>query len=80
MKRPLSSLDIVAWIGTACVIVGYGLFSLGVFPSALPYHILNFFGSLAVAAISYRRRVWQPFTINAAFAVFALIAVMRIIF
>lgn len=78
MKRALTPLDIAAWLGTICIIVGYALFSTGVFSNPLPYHILNLLGSIAVAAISYRRHVWQPFTINTVFAIFALIAIIRI--
>lgn len=70
-------LDIVAWLGTALIIVSYGLLSLGLLPNVLLYHTFNLLGSLAVAAISYKHRVWQPFTVNACFVIFALIAIIR---
>ncbi len=76
-KKIFSALEIIAWIGTVLILAGYGLFSLGVFSNALPYHILNLLGSVAVAAISYRRKVWQPFVINACFALFAAVAIVR---
>ena len=77
-SKTLSPLEIIAWIGTALILLGYGLFSFGLLPSAIPYHILNLLGSIAVAAISYRRHVWQPFIINACFALFAAIALIRL--
>lgn len=70
-------LNAIAWLGTAFIIVSYGLLSLGLLPNVLLYHILNLIGSAAVAAISYKRRVWQPFTVNVCFAIFATIAIIR---
>ena len=70
-------IDIIAWIGTACILIGYGLFSTGIVPDVMVYHVLNCLGSIAVATISYRRKVWQPFVINATFAILAFIAIVR---
>lgn len=77
-KRPTSQLETIAWIGTGLILLGYGLFSIGAFPDPTPYHIMNLFGSIAVALIAHRRRDWQPFVINACFAIFALVAIGRI--
>ena len=70
-------LDIIGWIGTALVLGGYGLYTLGIVPDIMVYHYLNFIGSLGVIAISSYRRAWQPVTINAFMAFFALIAIIR---
>lgn len=70
-------IDYLAWIGTVCILVGYGLFSTGLVPDPLTYHILNCVGSIAVALISWRRKIWQPFVINAVFATLAFIAIIR---
>lgn len=59
------------------VLAGYGLFTTGIIPDVMVYHALNLFGSLGVGAISYYRKVWQPFIINATFAVFACVALAR---
>ena len=71
-------LDILGWVGTALILIGYGLFTTNIVPDVIVYHILNLIGSVGVAAISYHRRVWQPVVINVTFAVFALIAIVRI--
>lgn len=70
-------IDIAGWIGAALIIIGYGLYATGIIPDIIIYHLLNLFGSIGVAAISYYRKVWQPAIINTCFAVFATIAVIR---
>lgn len=77
MKKYDKVLDILGWIGTALILTGYGLYSTGIVPDVIVYHYLNLLGSVGVAAISYRRKVWQPVVINVTFAVFALIAIVR---
>lgn len=77
MKKYDKLLDILGWIGTALILIGYGLYSTGIVPDVIVYHILNLTGSIGVAAISYHRKVWQPVVINVVFALFAFIAVYR---
>ena len=81
IKNPPSSLIIeaAAWAGTILIITNYGLLSLDLLPSILPYHMFNLLGSTAIAVISYKRKVWQPFVVNACFALFAVIAIIRYI-
>lgn len=71
--------EIIGWIGTVLVLASYILLSTGVIEASLPYHAMVGIGSIGVALISYKKRVWQPFIINAVFFTFALIAVLRII-
>ena len=77
MKKYDKLLDILGWVGTTLILLGYGLYSTGVVPDVIVYHWLNLIGSIGVAAISYRRKVWQPVVINVTFALFALIAIIR---
>lgn len=77
MKKYDKLLDILGWVGTALILLGYGLFTTGIVPDVIIYHILNLLGSIGVAAISYSRKVWQPVVINVTFAIFALIAITR---
>ena len=77
MKKYDKLLDILGWIGTALILIGYGLFTTGIVPDVIVYHCLNLLGSIGVAAISYSRKVWQPVVINVTFAIFALIAIAR---
>lgn len=78
MKKYDKLLDILGWVGTALILIGYGLFTTNIVPDVIVYHILNLIGSIGVAAISYHRKVWQPVVINVTFAIFALIAIVRI--
>jgi hypothetical protein len=77
MKKYDKLLDVLGWIGTALILIGYGLFTTGIVPDVIVYHCLNLTGSIGVAAISYHRKVWQPVVINVTFSVFALIAIIR---
>jgi hypothetical protein len=77
MKKYDKLLDILGWVGTAFILTGYGLYSTGIVPDVIVYHILNFIGSIGVATISYHRKVWQPVVINVTFALFALVAILR---
>lgn len=77
MKKYDKILDILGWIGTALILTGYGLFTTGIVPDVIVYHILNLLGSIGVAAISYYRKVWQPVVINVTFSIFALVAIIR---
>lgn len=70
-------LDAIGWVGTALIIGGYGLYTTGITPDIIVYHVLNFIGSIGVIAISYYRKIWQPVVINGSFAIFALIAIVR---
>ena len=76
-QRKEQLINAAAWVGTAMILTGYGLFSTGLVPEPLPYHVLNLFGSVAVGYISYRRKVWQPAVINTVFAILAAIAIIR---
>lgn len=71
--------EIIGWIGTAFVIGSYALLSTGIISGDdYLYHLMVLLGSVGVAAISYLRRAYQPFVINAFFVVIALIALIRL--
>ena len=80
MKKYDKLLDILGWVGTALILIGYGLFTTGIVPNVIVYHFLNLIGSVGVAAISYRRKVWQPVVINITFAIFAIVAITKYFF
>lgn len=70
-------LDTIGWIGTAFILIGYGLYTTGIVPDVIVYHACNFVGSTGVAMVVWKRKVWQPVVINVTFAIFALIALIR---
>lgn len=71
--------ELVGWIGTALVLIGYALLATGVIASDICYYIPMLIGSLGVAYISYIKRAWQPCVLNAIFALFSAIALIRIL-
>ena len=71
--------ETIGWIGTVLVLASYALLSTGIVEANLLYHAMVGSGSIGVALISYKKRVWQPFIINVVFFSFALIAVLRIL-
>ncbi len=77
IKIRIIALSALCVISVAGALLGYGLYATGIIPDIIIYHLLNLFGSIGVAAISYYRKVWQPAIINTCFAVFATIAVIR---
>lgn len=70
-------MEVIGWAGTVLILVGYAMFSTGIIPDVMVYHILNLIGSIGVAALSYHRRIWQTAIINTAFAFFAAVALLR---
>lgn len=71
--------EIIGWVGTAAVLLGYVLLSTGVIGSDLRYFIINLAGSLGVVYISYVKRAWQPCVLNIVFAILSIIAIARIL-
>jgi len=71
--------ELVGWIGTALVLLGYALLATGVIASDIRYYIPMLIGSLGVAYISYIKRAWQPCVLNAIFALFSAVALIRIL-
>ncbi len=75
-----SLLDqIVGWIGTAILLGGYILLSLGIFDNDWRYHASMFFGSIGLVWIAFRTKVWQVVLLNGVFATVALIALVRLL-
>lgn len=78
-KRARDAYESLGWIGVALVLGSYALLSLGIVGgNSAPYHAFVLAGSVLVAAISYKKRVYQPAILNTAFALLAAIALARI--
>lgn len=72
--------EIAGWIGVVFIAGSYSLLALGVVDGqSLFYHSLVLAGSVFVAGISYRKHAYQPFILNALFAILAMLAIIRII-
>ncbi len=75
MKR----YEIIGWLGATLVLGSYILLSTGMIHDALPYYVMVGAGSIGVGAISYKKKIWQPFVINTVFFSFSIVAILRIL-
>ena len=71
--------ELIGWLGTICVLLGYILLSTGLIESDLRYFVPTCIGSAGVAFISYIKKAWQPCILNIIFAVFSAVAIIRIL-
>ena len=70
--------EIYGWTGTALVLLAFFLNSFGYVPaSGLTYQLLNLVGGLGLAAISYRKKAYQPVAINIVWTAISLVAIVR---
>ena len=71
----------MGWIGTAGVLLAYGLLSVGIIAGeTLLYHFLMLVGSVGLAIITYHRKTYQPLVVNVVFSILALTALVRLLF
>lgn len=69
------------WYGVVAIIAAYGLLSFGVLEShGLTYQLLNLTGGIGIVIDAIADKNTQPAVLNTIWAVFALIAIARIIF
>lgn len=79
-KRNNTIYEAFGWSGVVLVIGSYGLLATGIVDgSSALYHSLVLVGALGVALVSYKKHDYQPAVLNTIFAVFALIALARIV-
>lgn len=72
--------ELAGWAGVVFIAGSYGLLALGfVDGQSLLYHSLVLAGSVFVALISFIKTAYQPFILNAIFAILAVLAILRII-
>jgi len=70
--------EVFGWIGTAAVLVAYALVSWRfIGPDSLPAVCLNLAGGLGIAAVSIKKRAYQPAVLNVFWAVIAIIVILR---
>ncbi len=76
MKR---LIEICGWYGTAAIILAYGLVSFSLLqPTSLAYQLLNATGAMGIAAISFRKKAYQPGVLNVIWTLIALVAIVKI--
>jgi len=74
-------VDIAGWIGALCILGGYALLSTTVISGdSLAYNLLMLVGGIGIAIVSYAKSALQPAILNTFFALFAVYALVRILF
>lgn len=63
-KKSEAWIEIVGWIGAACVLGAYVARSLGHLPDEFVYQSLNAIGSLGILIVASKKRAWQPAALN----------------
>lgn len=83
MKQKTTSriVDIFGWVGALCILGGYALLSTTVIDGdSLAYNLLMLVGGVGIAVISYAKSALQPAVLNTFFSLFAIYALVRILF
>jgi hypothetical protein len=77
--RPFSlPAEVAGWYGTLAILGAYAAVSFQwLAPTAVATQVLNLTGALGVAWVCWRRRTWQPFWLEAIWAVIALVTLAR---
>ncbi len=77
MKR---AIEVAGWYGVIAILAAYGLVSFNVIGSSGPiYQLLNLTGGGSIALASVRKRAYQPATLNVAWAIIALVALIKLL-
>lgn len=71
--------DIVGWIGTACLIFGYGFVSARSRPPGLLYQVLNLVGAAGLLANALYHGAWPVVALNAMWFAIGVIAIARLL-
>lgn len=68
----------IDWLGVILILTAFTLSSFGVIESnKLLYIGLNIIGSACIAGVSYKKRDFQPMTLNSIWMLVAIIALIR---
>ena len=71
--------DIVGWVGTACLILGYGLVSARNKPPGLVYQTLNLVGAAGLLTNALFHGAWPVVALNAMWFAIGVVAIARIL-
>ena len=71
--------DILGWIGMVLVLLAYGLLSTNKIDNGKLYQILNLVAAVFMAIGLLPKNAWFSFALQIAWAVIALVAIIKII-
>lgn len=68
----------IDWLGVVLILTAFTLNSFGIIQANnLLYIVLNITGSACIAGVSYKKRDFQPMTLNVIWMLVALISLIR---
>ena len=71
--------EIIGWIGTILIILSYSLVSFNILsPTTIINYLMNGFGAIGIAYISFKKKAYQPGVLNIVWLVIALIGLIRL--
>ena len=71
--------DIIGWIGMVLVLLAYGLLSTNKIDNGKLYQILNLIAAILMAIGLFPKNAWFSFALQVAWAIIALVAIIKII-
>ncbi len=67
--------EVLGWFGTFLIVLAYGLNTFGKLTASDPaYHVMNFVGAGLVGYITYKRRDYEPLTLQVVWCLVAIVA------
>ena len=72
-------MDAFGWYGTFAILAAYFLSSHGLIGQGFLYQALNLSGAVGVGLVCWRRRTWQPFWLEVAWAAVAASALLTLL-
>jgi len=71
--------EAIGWYGTAAILGAYAALRFQFLAVGFWYQLLNATGAAAIIYISYRKKAFEPATLNAVWLCIALVALVRLI-
>jgi uncharacterized YccA/Bax inhibitor family protein len=78
MDKRILACEIAGWYGTVAVLLAYATVAWGWLPAdSLIAVVLNLTGAIGIVVITSAKRTWQPFAVNAVWAVIAAVSLIK---
>jgi paired small multidrug resistance pump len=72
-------IELAGWYGVIAILGAYALVSFDILDgSSLWFQLLNLSGAFGIVLETYAKKDYQPFWLNAAWCVIAVVAIVRI--
>ncbi len=72
--------EIIGWYGMTAILLAYALVSFNFLSTSnLIFQLLNLTGAGGVAFISFKKNAYQPGLLNIAWAIIAMLAIIRLL-